>query len=41
MGENIRALLIARGLHEMARIARAKGGNPINLLGLAGSGDVT
>ena len=41
MGENIRGLLIARGLHEMASIARAKGGNPVNLLGLAGSGDVT
>jgi glycerol-3-phosphate dehydrogenase (NAD(P)+) len=41
MGENTRGLLIARGLHEMARIARAKGGNPVNLLGLAGSGDVT
>jgi glycerol-3-phosphate dehydrogenase (NAD(P)+) len=41
MGENVRGLLIARGLYEMARIARAKGGNPLNLLGLAGSGDVT
>jgi glycerol-3-phosphate dehydrogenase (NAD(P)+) len=41
MGENIRGLLIARGLYEMARLTRAKGGNPINLLGLAGSGDVT
>lgn len=41
MGENFRGLLIARGLYEMARLARAKGGNPINLLGLAGSGDVT
>jgi glycerol-3-phosphate dehydrogenase (NAD(P)+) len=41
MGDNTRGLLITRGLHEMARIARAKGGNPINLLGLAGSGDVT
>jgi glycerol-3-phosphate dehydrogenase (NAD(P)+) len=41
MGENIRAFLIARGLREMALIARAKGGNPFNLLGLAGSGDVT
>lgn len=40
MGENVRGLLIARGLHEMARIAHAKGGNPVNLLGLAGSGDV-
>jgi glycerol-3-phosphate dehydrogenase (NAD(P)+) len=41
MGENVRGWLIARGLHEMACIARAKGGNPINLLGLAGAGDVT
>lgn len=41
MGENMRGLLIARGLHEMARLAHAKGGDPINLLGLAGSGDVT
>jgi glycerol-3-phosphate dehydrogenase (NAD(P)+) len=41
LGENARGLLIARGLHEMALLARAKGGNPINLLGLAGSGDVT
>ena len=41
MGENMRGLLIARGLYEMALLARAKGGNPINLLGLAGSGDVT
>lgn len=41
MGENVRGLLIARGLHEMACIARAKGGDPLNLMGLAGSGDVT
>ena len=41
MGENARGLLIARGLYEMARIARAKNGDPINLLGLAGCGDVT
>lgn len=41
LGENARGLLIARGLHEMASLARAKGGNPINLLGLAGAGDVT
>lgn len=41
LGENARGLIIARGLYEMACIARAKGGNPINLLGLAGSGDVT
>ena len=41
MGENMRGLLIARGLREMASIARAKGSDPSNLLGLAGSGDVT
>ena len=40
MGNNTRGLLIARGLYEMACLTRAKGGNPINLLGLAGSGDV-
>jgi glycerol-3-phosphate dehydrogenase (NAD(P)+) len=41
MGEDMRGFLIARGLREMASIARAKGGDPSNLLGLAGSGDVT
>jgi glycerol-3-phosphate dehydrogenase (NAD(P)+) len=41
MGENMRGFLIARGLREMAVLARAKGGDPLNLLGLAGSGDVT
>jgi glycerol-3-phosphate dehydrogenase (NAD(P)+) len=41
LGEDARALLIARGLYEMGCIVRAKGGNPLNLLGLAGSGDVT
>jgi glycerol-3-phosphate dehydrogenase (NAD(P)+) len=41
MGENVRGLLIARGLYEMACIARAKGSDPVNLLGLAGCGDVT
>jgi glycerol-3-phosphate dehydrogenase (NAD(P)+) len=41
MGENARGLLVARGLYEMACMARAKGGNPVNLLGLAGAGDVT
>jgi glycerol-3-phosphate dehydrogenase (NAD(P)+) len=30
-----------RGLYEMTCIAGAKGGNPLNLLGLAGSGDIT
>jgi glycerol-3-phosphate dehydrogenase (NAD(P)+) len=41
MGENMRGFLIARGLREMAAVARAKGGDALNLLGLAGSGDVT
>ncbi len=41
MGDNMRGLLIARGLVEMCRIARAKNGDPFNLLGLAGCGDVT
>jgi glycerol-3-phosphate dehydrogenase (NAD(P)+) len=41
MGENVRGLLIARGLYEVGCVARAKGGNPLHLLGLAGSGDVT
>jgi glycerol-3-phosphate dehydrogenase (NAD(P)+) len=41
LGENLRGLLIARGLYEMGCVARAKGGNPLSLLGLAGSGDVT
>jgi glycerol-3-phosphate dehydrogenase (NAD(P)+) len=41
LGDNARALLIARGLYEMALLARAKGGNPTHLLGLAGAGDVT
>ncbi|PWB66299.1 MAG: glycerol-3-phosphate acyltransferase [Bradyrhizobiaceae bacterium] len=41
MGDNARGLLIARGLYEMACLARAKGGNPVHLIGLAGAGDVT
>ncbi|MCZ7656865.1 MAG: hypothetical protein M5U07_02955 [Xanthobacteraceae bacterium] len=41
MGDNTRGLLIARGLYEMACLARAKGGNPVHLIGLAGAGDVT
>lgn len=40
LGENARATLITRGLYEMAMLARAKGGNPILLMGLAGVGDV-
>jgi glycerol-3-phosphate dehydrogenase (NAD(P)+) len=41
MGENVRGLLIGRGLYEMGCLAKAKGGDPLNLLGLAGSGDLT
>lgn len=40
-GENARAALITRGLAEMARFARAKGGQEETLMGLSGVGDVT
>jgi glycerol-3-phosphate dehydrogenase (NAD(P)+) len=40
LGAGARALLITRGLYEMALLARAKGGNPANLMGLAGIGDL-
>lgn len=40
LGDNARATLITRGLYEMAMLARAKGGNPTLLMGLAGVGDV-
>ena len=40
MGENTRAALITRGLVEMTRLARAKGGREETLFGLAGTGDV-
>lgn len=39
-GENARAALITRGLAEMARFARAKGGHEETLMGLSGVGDV-
>ena len=39
-GENARAALITRGLAEMARFARAKGGSEETLMGLSGMGDV-
>lgn len=39
-GENARAAIITRGLAEMARFARAKGGNEETLMGLSGAGDV-
>lgn len=40
LGSGTRALLITRGLYEMALLARAKDGNPANLMGLAGIGDL-
>jgi glycerol-3-phosphate dehydrogenase (NAD(P)+) len=39
-GHNTRAALITRGLVEIARIAVAKGGSPLTLAGLAGTGDL-
>lgn len=41
LGDNARATLITRGLFEMAMLARAKGGKPGALMGLAGIGDLT
>lgn len=40
MGANARAALITRGLNEMTRIAVAKGGSPLTMLGLGGLGDL-
>jgi glycerol-3-phosphate dehydrogenase (NAD(P)+) len=40
LGENARAALISRGMAEMMRLARAKGGREETLMGLAGIGDV-
>jgi glycerol-3-phosphate dehydrogenase (NAD(P)+) len=40
LGSGARSLIITRGLYEMALLARAKGGNPANLMGLAGIGDL-
>ncbi len=40
LGENARAALISRGMAEMMRLARAKGGKEETLMGLAGIGDV-
>lgn len=41
LGENARAALITRGLAEMTRLARARGGRAETLMGLAGLGDLT
>lgn len=39
-GENTRAALITRGIAEMARLVRAKGGQMLTMAGLAGLGDL-
>ena len=41
LGENARAALITRGLAEMTRLARARGGRVETMMGLAGLGDLT
>lgn len=40
LGENARAALITRGVVEIARLAKAKGGNEDTLMGLSGIGDI-
>lgn len=40
LGENARAALITRGIAEIARLARAKGGAEETLMGLSGIGDI-
>jgi glycerol-3-phosphate dehydrogenase (NAD(P)+) len=39
-GNNARAALITRGLHELGRLASKLGGHPLTLAGLAGLGDL-
>ena len=39
-GHNTRAMLITRGLAEIARLSVARGGSPLTLAGLAGMGDL-
>jgi glycerol-3-phosphate dehydrogenase (NAD(P)+) len=41
LGDDARAALITRGLAEMVRLARAKGGRAETLMGLSGLGDLT
>ncbi len=41
MGENARAALITRGLAEVVRLGRAKGGRAETFMGLSGLGDLT
>lgn len=40
MGENARAAIITRGISEMARFSKAKGGKEETLMGLSGMGDI-
>lgn len=40
LGENARAAVVTRGLHEMARLAEAMGGHRETLMGLSGIGDL-
>lgn len=40
LGNNTRAALITRGVSEVARLAAAKGGQPLTVAGLAGLGDL-
>jgi glycerol-3-phosphate dehydrogenase (NAD(P)+) len=40
LGENARAALITRGVVEIARLAKAKGGKDETLMGLSGMGDI-
>lgn len=40
LGENARAALITRGVAEVARLAKAKGGKEETLMGLSGLGDI-
>jgi glycerol-3-phosphate dehydrogenase (NAD(P)+) len=40
MGDNTAAALMTRGLAEMARLVRARGGDPLTCMGLAGMGDL-
>ncbi len=40
LGENTQAMLITRGLHEVARLCAAHGADPLSAAGLAGMGDL-
>ncbi len=40
LGTNARAALITRGLSEITRLAVARGGHPLTMMGLAGLGDL-